>query len=295
MVDDDGTGTTGTIINNAWKTQLYDQIDGLFTGNQDWSGSAAWGGGAAIPSSNNVALKTAANTFVSGQIIAAASGQPSRLTWYADGGSGAADIFWIEKANGGAITFADNNGADLISMSSGLLRLHNYGAGTLVTDASGNITASSDERLKDVVGAFAIGLDAVLGLRPILHHWKAETGYDTENVYAGFSAQNVREFVPEAVGVGLNGMLTVNTTPVLLALVNAVRELTSEVDDIRPRVGLSALSRVATPHKGPDRVIKSATVARLAEESTRKEAREAQDEAASRPQGTTRINRARIQ
>lgn len=27
MVDDDGSGTTGTVINNAWKTQLYDQID----------------------------------------------------------------------------------------------------------------------------------------------------------------------------------------------------------------------------------------------------------------------------
>ena len=27
MVDDDGTGTTGTVINNAWKQQLYDQID----------------------------------------------------------------------------------------------------------------------------------------------------------------------------------------------------------------------------------------------------------------------------
>jgi len=27
MIDDDGSGTTGTIINNAWKTELYDQID----------------------------------------------------------------------------------------------------------------------------------------------------------------------------------------------------------------------------------------------------------------------------
>jgi hypothetical protein len=27
MVDDDGTGTTGTILNNAWKTELYNQID----------------------------------------------------------------------------------------------------------------------------------------------------------------------------------------------------------------------------------------------------------------------------
>jgi hypothetical protein len=29
MVDDDGSGTTGTIINNAWKTELYNQIDGI--------------------------------------------------------------------------------------------------------------------------------------------------------------------------------------------------------------------------------------------------------------------------
>jgi hypothetical protein len=27
MIDDNGTGTTGTIINNAWKTELYNQID----------------------------------------------------------------------------------------------------------------------------------------------------------------------------------------------------------------------------------------------------------------------------
>ena len=27
MVDDDGSGTTGTVINAAWKTELYDQID----------------------------------------------------------------------------------------------------------------------------------------------------------------------------------------------------------------------------------------------------------------------------
>src|SRR4029450_7033065 len=29
MVDDDGSGTTGTVINNAWKTELYNQIDAV--------------------------------------------------------------------------------------------------------------------------------------------------------------------------------------------------------------------------------------------------------------------------
>jgi hypothetical protein len=27
MIDDDGSGTTGTILNNAWKQELYGQID----------------------------------------------------------------------------------------------------------------------------------------------------------------------------------------------------------------------------------------------------------------------------
>ena len=29
MIDDDGSGTTGTILNNAWKQELYGQIDAL--------------------------------------------------------------------------------------------------------------------------------------------------------------------------------------------------------------------------------------------------------------------------
>lgn len=36
MIDDDGSGTTGTIINNAWKTELYNQIDGLVGARVPW-------------------------------------------------------------------------------------------------------------------------------------------------------------------------------------------------------------------------------------------------------------------
>jgi len=32
IIDDDGTGTTGTVIDNVWKTELYNQIDGLAGG-----------------------------------------------------------------------------------------------------------------------------------------------------------------------------------------------------------------------------------------------------------------------
>ena len=32
MIDDDGSGTTGTIINNAWKQEIYNQIDAFVGG-----------------------------------------------------------------------------------------------------------------------------------------------------------------------------------------------------------------------------------------------------------------------
>lgn len=32
MIDDDGSGTTGTIFNNAWKTEFYNQIDAFADG-----------------------------------------------------------------------------------------------------------------------------------------------------------------------------------------------------------------------------------------------------------------------
>jgi hypothetical protein len=35
IIDDDGTGTTGTVIDNAWKTELYNQIDASFA--QPWA------------------------------------------------------------------------------------------------------------------------------------------------------------------------------------------------------------------------------------------------------------------
>ena len=43
LTDDDGTGTTGTVLNNAFKTQLYDQIDvALATLNTAIGAVGAW-------------------------------------------------------------------------------------------------------------------------------------------------------------------------------------------------------------------------------------------------------------
>jgi len=45
MIDDDGSGTTGTIINNAWKQEFYGQIDALVGNILPWTPVDASGAG----------------------------------------------------------------------------------------------------------------------------------------------------------------------------------------------------------------------------------------------------------
>ena len=114
----------------------------------------------------------------------------------------------------------------------GSMKIGGFGIGTLNSDSSGNITVSSDERLKDISGKYNRGLSDLLAISPILYKWKSTTGYDTVNTYAGFSAQNVQQSIPEAVGIDGKGMLTLSDRPILATLVNAVKELNTNTKTI---------------------------------------------------------------
>ena len=141
--------------------------------------------------------------------------------------------------------------------TSGGVQLNAYGAGTLVTDSSGNITTSSDRRLKNVSGRFTRGLDAILQIQPKVFTWKPESGMNTDDVNVGFIAQDVQGAIPEAVGsmrtvdteeddgAGKKvrkskreaaEFLTLSDRPIIAALVNAVKELKAENDTLRARV-----------------------------------------------------------
>ena len=109
--------------------------------------------------------------------------------------------------------------------TTGSVRFANFGTGTLQTDANGNVSVSSDERLKDVQELYTTGLTAVLGIEPILYNWNEESGFDTETLYAGFSAQNIQTYIPEAVGEDKRGFLTLSDRPILASVVTAIKEL----------------------------------------------------------------------
>ncbi|MES3005335.1 MAG: tail fiber domain-containing protein [Patescibacteria group bacterium] len=101
------------------------------------------------------------------------------------------------------------------------------GAGAVTSDAVGNLTTASDERLKDIEGDFTRGLEDIKKINPISYHWKTETGYDTSNLYSGFSAQNVQLAIPEAVLPNSQGYLSLQERPILAAAINAIKELAS--------------------------------------------------------------------
>jgi hypothetical protein len=109
--------------------------------------------------------------------------------------------------------------------TTGSVRFETFGSGSLQTDANGNVSVSSDERLKDIVGTFDTSIEALMGIEPIQYHWTDASGFDTEALYTGFSAQNVQDFIPEAVGEDKKGFLTLSDRPLLATVINAIKEM----------------------------------------------------------------------
>lgn len=126
----------------------------------------------------------------------------------------------------------------------------NLGAGTLVTDSGGNVTASSDARLKNIDGDFTRGLVDLRKLSPKLYHWRPESGLDPVNQYAGLIAQDVQAAIPEAVGSDAKGTLSLNDRPLIAALINATKELDTRVSDLERQcwvlAGVAAMFCVCT-------------------------------------------------
>ena len=55
-------------------------------------------------------------------------------------------------------------------------------------------------------------------------------------LHAGFGAQNVKAAIPEAVGVGRDGYLSLSDRPIIAALVNSVKQLKAENDALLSRI-----------------------------------------------------------
>lgn len=141
--------------------------------------------------------------------------------------------------------------------TSSTVRFANFGAGAATFDASGNVSSVSDERMKRNLLPFSTGLRAILAIDPISYFFAAQSKLDQTNRYVGFSAQNVMQYIPQAVGKGPDGFYSFNDRPVLAATVNAIKELQTEIDELRALHSLPAYNRTVTKNVGEAGIILS--------------------------------------
>jgi hypothetical protein len=98
------------------------------------------------------------------------------------------------------------------------------------TTGNGSFTILSDSRFKKINGVYDRGLEDILNVDVIRYNYLSNNplGSDPTQEYIGVTAQNLQQAIPEAVKEK-DGYLTVNTSPILWTLVNAVKELNEQL------------------------------------------------------------------
>lgn len=99
-------------------------------------------------------------------------------------------------------------------------------------------TIVSDARLKTINGNYTKGLNEILQLHPIRFNYKnnGERVFEKEVLdteYPGFIAQEVQPLFPDAVGTDADGFLNFNIHPILIASVNAIKELNAKNESLQ--------------------------------------------------------------
>ena len=121
-----------------------------------------------------------------------------------------------------------------------------YGAGLGAISASGDIVAdgdvvayhSSDIRLKDNVEVIQGSLDKIEGIRGVEFDWNEQSpGWAQERGHdVGVIAQEVQKVVPEIVVERKSGYLGVDYKRLVPLLIESVKELRQEIEDLKKKV-----------------------------------------------------------
>ncbi|MBC8003339.1 MAG: tail fiber domain-containing protein [Opitutaceae bacterium] len=99
--------------------------------------------------------------------------------------------------------------------------------GTMYKAGGGTWLASSDIRLKNVLGTYASSLDQIARIEVVRYKYQEGNPLklDSETEFSGFVAQDLQKVMPDAVSEGKEGFLAVNLDRVYLAGINAIKEL----------------------------------------------------------------------
>ncbi len=228
-----GTGTTSSIT-GASVTYAGGGGGGIYNGGGCSAGSGGSGGGGTGASTNAAGSNGTANTGGGGG-GGWRSADGATNTAGGDGGSGIVIVTYLADSGLAGIFENGNVGIGTTTPSAqltttGSVRFATFGAGSLQTDANGNLSVSSDERLKTIVSSFATStsvLEKLTHLNGIIYKWNEASGLDQVNEYVGFTAQNVESYFPQLVGQNPNGYKSLNYAALTVPLVESIKELSS--------------------------------------------------------------------
>lgn len=120
-----------------------------------------------------------------------------------------------------------NSGAQLRHEGNGLILSGNNRTASADLVITGDFSIQSDERTKKEISTTVYGLDTVCALRGADY-----IKIDTDEYHTGFIAQEVLKVLPEAVNTE-GEYLSVSDRPIVAALVEAVKELRHQVEELK--------------------------------------------------------------
>jgi len=223
--------TKGTILfgNTAGKYLHMDGTDLHFVGGAVRMASAFVQGVAVTPGDY---LKLSTGGLVQGDVTVLKSAAPTT-----------GQLFFGNSGN--KSIFMDATYFQFLGITGGIIAPEGY------KNVGGPWLGVSDARIKNVVGDYKSGLDAVTSLRPVIYTYKGNDAFfagaaasphkeaaDGGKKYAGLIAQEIEKVMPELVlqrdgfidGKPVADMRVLDTGPLIYALVNAIKELKERVE-----------------------------------------------------------------
>lgn len=118
----------------------------------------------------------------------------------------------------------------------GTVYISTLGTGS-VTCASGVLAYACDERQKNIKGNFTKGLDVILKVTPKTWTYNKKSGFDTTETIASVTAQDLQKAgLSEATHLSKSGMYGVDDRTLIAALINAVKELKQQNEELKIRI-----------------------------------------------------------
>jgi len=213
-------------------------VDGLTLGHTGVGGYASiqtWNGTplALNPGGNNVGIGTTSPNStlqVNGQITSGpgnAAGQGLILNGNVSGAEGG-EVILNDVGNSGG--WAIDNYSNTIRFYRGGSVYFQFDTANAYKPGGGSWSATSDIRLKNIDGTYEQGLDSIVRLKPVRYHYKKDNARKepSDRQFYGLVAQDVQKVFPESVSQGSDGYLSLDTTPISFAVINAIKELNAE-------------------------------------------------------------------